>query len=612
MFIVYTPSGLLLGIAGVIVGGALGAVTRSPGVAALGTAAVWIGFGRWKTDRETGERRPAPSIYFIPLVFYGALLVPFAGILFYMQIFGLPGRERGASAERGDSDERAALFDQDERALDRRIIGGDQEISTAIHGLIMTFVKDGVEDDVCHVLTRVKEDRVLTLVKLTCLKELDDEETASLIELIAAVTARAVEDEDAGEGEGDEKDVYVGLKGRLVYGAVVLPGEDPDVAFSVPKEKLFPFYDEVEPVREDDPAHHVAGTDPDPAVPDDKTIDNQDAIPPDPVVTVEPESSDDAVAEPEAPSPEERTWKAASGGNTVVATFVELSDGAVRLRRSDSGKVVSLPLDKLCPADQSYVEEMTEATDTTDAPRSGAKTTVDRGFLAKALVRPGDPTFQERTWTMPGDQGKVAATFVKVVGGHVVLKRSDTGNQFTVRISELCAADRAYVDRTTEAIDAAGGPQSGPKTTVDRDFTRALTRPGAPIFKERTWTDPKDQSKVVATFERVVGGTVVCLRRSDTDKIFYRPVEQLSPEDRAYVEKVTETARPSDRLKPPPFEERTWTNPRDGSKVVATLRSRSGSMVLLERSDNSLPIHFYLNELSPEDRAYVEEITKNR
>ena len=51
---------------------------------------------------------------------------------------------------------------------------------------------------------------------------------------------------------------------------------------------------------------------------------------------------------------EMRTWTDSSGAYKVEAELVDENDGTVRLKRGD-GRIVSLPLDRLSPADQAYV-----------------------------------------------------------------------------------------------------------------------------------------------------------------------------------------------------------------------------------------------------------------
>ena len=50
-----------------------------------------------------------------------------------------------------------------------------------------------------------------------------------------------------------------------------------------------------------------------------------------------------------------RTWTAREGGFTTTATLVKFKDGVVGLRKQN-GAILSLPIDKLCDADQEYVK----------------------------------------------------------------------------------------------------------------------------------------------------------------------------------------------------------------------------------------------------------------
>ncbi len=57
---------------------------------------------------------------------------------------------------------------------------------------------------------------------------------------------------------------------------------------------------------------------------------------------------------------ESRKWTNSDGKYSVVAEFVELVDGVVRLRRED-GRIARIPLDRLSEADRRYVRQKTEA-----------------------------------------------------------------------------------------------------------------------------------------------------------------------------------------------------------------------------------------------------------
>ncbi|WP_425616295.1 SHD1 domain-containing protein [Anatilimnocola sp. NA78] len=60
----------------------------------------------------------------------------------------------------------------------------------------------------------------------------------------------------------------------------------------------------------------------------------------------------------QAPAPK-RVWKDASGMFSIEAEFLGLAEGKVSLRKVD-GKVISLPLDKLSPADQAAAQQLAE------------------------------------------------------------------------------------------------------------------------------------------------------------------------------------------------------------------------------------------------------------
>ena len=62
--------------------------------------------------------------------------------------------------------------------------------------------------------------------------------------------------------------------------------------------------------------------------------------------------------EPETPEPVVRVWTAAGGAATVKATLVKVEDGNVTLKRADTGKEVTLPVDKLSPEDQEYLQTL--------------------------------------------------------------------------------------------------------------------------------------------------------------------------------------------------------------------------------------------------------------
>jgi hypothetical protein len=60
-----------------------------------------------------------------------------------------------------------------------------------------------------------------------------------------------------------------------------------------------------------------------------------------------------------ADDPKPRTWTDATGSFTVEAVFVDLSDGKVRLKKTD-GRVITVELEKLSSADQQVVRSLSK------------------------------------------------------------------------------------------------------------------------------------------------------------------------------------------------------------------------------------------------------------
>ena len=62
--------------------------------------------------------------------------------------------------------------------------------------------------------------------------------------------------------------------------------------------------------------------------------------------------------DPEPSGPAVRTWTTADGKNTVEATFVKIEEGQVTIKRKDTGREVTLPLELLSAEDQAYIKSL--------------------------------------------------------------------------------------------------------------------------------------------------------------------------------------------------------------------------------------------------------------
>lgn len=225
MILIYNLSGLLLILAGAAVGIVAWLTTGYFSFAILFMSLVWLTFGWRKTDPVTKAKKPYPSLFFIPLAF---IAIPLAVLSVPMLIV-----ERVAKAL--PRDPRAALLDADEAELRTNRLGGDRVLSTEVLEHLASLVESGeakVED--YHVFTRVKPDAVLVLVLVPNLKEYQDTAREQLLNSIEGMLMA----EDRTQG----KRVYIGVKGRVSYGAIRGPDDFTKTGAVVVDRPLYEFY----------------------------------------------------------------------------------------------------------------------------------------------------------------------------------------------------------------------------------------------------------------------------------------------------------------------------------------------------------------------------------
>ena len=250
MLIIFNLSGLIVGLIGLGLG--LAAFMAS-GKLALGLVAIavtWIGLGLWwkfgKPAPPGGERRKYPALFFIPLPFLAIPLVPLAFLVGIAEVMvrAMP------------VDPRAPGLQADEQVLTTTRIGGDSAASEAVMGAL-----DAVAPDGYHVLTRIKPDAVLVLVKAPDLKHVEEPGRARMLDALAA----ALEADPRTRGRRQ----YLGIKGRFAFGAVRVPPGRTEIAPLANRTPLLAFYGEPTapaapvPVADKPPAPSPATT-PDP------------------------------------------------------------------------------------------------------------------------------------------------------------------------------------------------------------------------------------------------------------------------------------------------------------------------------------------------------------
>lgn len=224
MILIYNFSGFLLGLVGLVAAVVMFLITEHLSFALLALAATWLTFGWRKKDRQTGQKKPFPSVFFIPLVF---LAIPLA--LLAVPLFVI---ERVAKARTPDP--RAALLQADEDKLRHSAASGDAILSRAILDHLSSIASEEAKAEDYHVFTRVKDDAVLVLVRAPNLRQYKDEARSQLLNFIEGMLW-------AEDGMIDRR-IYIGVKGKVGFGAVRLPGDVTRVGAVVSESLLYDFY----------------------------------------------------------------------------------------------------------------------------------------------------------------------------------------------------------------------------------------------------------------------------------------------------------------------------------------------------------------------------------
>lgn len=236
MIIIYNLAGLLFGFLGVLLGITLFVLTGNIGVGMIGIGIVWLIYGRSKTDEETGEKKAAPSVFFIPLFFWAFPVILTGAFTGYVQFTMDETEPRPVET----------AFKADEDQLDRQQISGDRLLSQDIFDHLVSVIREQVQPTEFHVFSRVEADSVLVLVKVPNLKDIAKEAKETLVTEVSDFVSR--------QPEAYEKQIYVGVKGKLFLGAVKTPSGI-NVGTTVLPSDLYAFY---ESVVVDDPSGNPA------------------------------------------------------------------------------------------------------------------------------------------------------------------------------------------------------------------------------------------------------------------------------------------------------------------------------------------------------------------
>lgn len=196
---------------------------------------------------------------------------------------------------------------------------------------------------------------------------------------------------------------------------------------------------------------------------------------------------------------QERTWKTKDGKYSVKAEFVELTGDAIKLKRADTGIVVTVPLSKLSDADRKFVSSM----DKSDEEKSNTKTEASKSDLkiTGKLAWSKFANFDDDGKELPRDlqlmieaKGKAAEDAVEY--GFVELKKclSNVG-EMTVKENKFKFDDatKKYVKVTrSDNKMMSDHPKNGVRVTFD------FENPG---------NDVKKFAEVEGSFKIRTGGT---------------------------------------------------------------------------------------------------------
>jgi hypothetical protein len=232
MIVIYNLGGLLVGLLGagaffmaLVLSITLG-LRSHLALGAFALAAVWIAGGfLWRNLTAQGRHKGTyPALFFIPLPFAGIAIALLAIPLFAVELWvgGKP------------PDPRRARFDADEAALRKDEVGGDVALSQAIKDELEDLLVDEAEAEDFRVFTRVGPDAVLVLLQAPKLKKFTDNARRELIQDIMDI----LDKQERLKG----KKVYIGIKGKVAFGAVRVPPDKVEVGEVLSTSGLLDFY----------------------------------------------------------------------------------------------------------------------------------------------------------------------------------------------------------------------------------------------------------------------------------------------------------------------------------------------------------------------------------
>ena len=233
MIIIFNIKGAVVALLGLLAGVVLTMLTRSLTLGVFAVVSVWCIYGRAGIDKETGVKKVAGSFFFIPVFFWGIVLgligIPL-GILVDFAAIRADSSPSYTQSDKGEVSESSSFrrqFNLDEKGLATNE-SDDLEISSGVTELISAALPDSEK----NIRVKSTADSVLILIQIPDLKRINQEDRTLLLYLVKSLA----------EGLRPRVKVYAGLKGNLVFGAILVPGSSVKTGKVVNEKPLYAFY----------------------------------------------------------------------------------------------------------------------------------------------------------------------------------------------------------------------------------------------------------------------------------------------------------------------------------------------------------------------------------
>lgn len=168
------------------------------------------------------------------------ILVGFFSLIFAISLYGVYMRSNEKGTATTEKDYRKALLDNDIKNLSSSILKTDKDaISVALKQCIDYDIENGIDTNKIEYLSRLKENRILVLLRIKDLKGIAPKERKVIIDIVEDCLSAAPNLDSINE-------YYIGIEGKWNTVLVKTPIDSDLGGRFADKYKLLPFYGENE------------------------------------------------------------------------------------------------------------------------------------------------------------------------------------------------------------------------------------------------------------------------------------------------------------------------------------------------------------------------------